>query len=143
MKLQKIDGNVLTLMLALAFFNFIFLGTEYQFDNMAALVTEPEQVVTAQGYVLGASVLGFLLYPAMASCRKIKEKLRQILVKKIQGVGLSSLQDNCDGWLPLLHSDGNGRERSTLLAGTEGGAGVAGQDSRYFLCSRNFSSVFE
>ena len=34
MKLQKIDGNVLTLMLALAFFNFIFLGTEYQFDNM-------------------------------------------------------------------------------------------------------------
>ena len=51
MKLQKIDGNVLTLMLALAFFNFIFLGTEYQFDNMAALVTGPEQVVTAQGYV--------------------------------------------------------------------------------------------
>ena len=80
MKLQKIDGNVLTLMLALAFFNFIFLGTEYQFDNMAALVTGPEQVVTAQGYVLGASVLGFLLYPAMASYRKIKEKLRQILV---------------------------------------------------------------
>ena len=78
MKLQKIDGNVLTLMLALAFFNFIFLGTEYQFDNMAALVTGPEQVVTAQGYVLGASVLGFLLYPAMASYRKIKEKLRQI-----------------------------------------------------------------
>lgn len=80
MKLQKIDGNVLTLMLALAFFNFIFLGTEYQFDNMAALVTEPEQVVTAQGYVLGASVLGFLLYPAMASYGKVKEKLRQILV---------------------------------------------------------------
>lgn len=35
MKLQKKDGNVLTLMLALAFFNFIFLETEYQFDNMA------------------------------------------------------------------------------------------------------------
>ena len=52
MKLQKIDGNVLTLMLALAFFNFIFLGIEYQFDNMMALVTGPEQVVTAQGLSL-------------------------------------------------------------------------------------------
>ena len=80
MKLRKIDGNVLTLMLALAFFNFIFLGIEYQFDNMAALVTGPEQVVTAQSYVLGASVLGFLLCPAMASYGKVKEKLRQILV---------------------------------------------------------------
>ena len=59
MKLQKIDGNVLTLMLALAFFNFIFLGTEYQFDNMMALVTGPEQVVTAQGYVLGARCWAF------------------------------------------------------------------------------------
>ena len=80
MKWCRSNGRVLTLMLALAFFNFIFLGIEYQFDNMAALVTGPEQVVTAQGYVLGASVLGFLLYPAMASYRKIKEKLRQILV---------------------------------------------------------------
>ena len=60
------------------FFNFIFLGIEYQFDNMMALVTGPEQVVTAQGYILGASVLGFLLYPAAASC--IKEKFWQIVV---------------------------------------------------------------
>ena len=68
MKWCSSNGRVLTLMLALAFFNFIFLGIEYQFDNMMALVTGPEQVVTAQGYVLGASVLGFLLYPAAASC---------------------------------------------------------------------------
>lgn len=73
MKWCRSNGRVLTLMLALAFFNFIFLGIEYQFDNMMALVTGPEQVVTAQGYVLGASVLGFLLYPAAASC--IKEKI--------------------------------------------------------------------
>ena len=45
---------------------------------MMALVTGPEQVVTAQGYILGASVLGFLLYPAAASC--IKEKFWQIVV---------------------------------------------------------------
>ena len=78
MKWCRSNGRVLTLMLALAFFNFIFLGIEYQFDNMMALVTEPEQVVTAQGYVLGASVLGFLLYPAAAFC--IKEKFWQIVV---------------------------------------------------------------
>lgn len=78
MKWYRSNGRVLTLMLALAFFNFIFLGIEYQFDNMMALVTGPEQVVTAQGYVLGASVLGFLLYPAAASF--IKEKFRQIVM---------------------------------------------------------------
>ena len=78
MKWCRSNGRVLTLMLALAFFNFIFLGIEYQFDNMMALVTGPEQVVTAQGYVLGASVLGFLLHPAAASC--IKEKFGQIVV---------------------------------------------------------------
>ena len=78
MKWYRLNGRVLTLMLALAFFNFIFLGIEYQFDNMMALVTGPEQVVTAQGYILGTSVLGFLLYPAAASC--IKEKFWQIVV---------------------------------------------------------------
>ena len=61
------DGRGYVLMAALAFFHFVFLGTEYLFDDMMALVTEPTQVVTAQGYVLGASVLGFLLYPAVVS----------------------------------------------------------------------------
>lgn len=52
MKWCRSNERVLTLMLALAFFNFIFLGIEYQFDNMMALVTGPEQVVTAQGLSL-------------------------------------------------------------------------------------------
>lgn len=78
MKWCRSNGRVLTLMMALAFFNFIFLGIEYQFDNMMAMVTGPEQVVTAQGYVLGASVLGFLLYPVAVSC--IKEKFWQNVV---------------------------------------------------------------
>ena len=39
MKWCRSNGRVLTLMLALAFFNFIFLVIEYQFDNMMALVT--------------------------------------------------------------------------------------------------------
>ena len=78
MKTQKMSANVLTLLAALALFNFMFLGTEYLFDNMMALVTEPEQVIAAQGYVLGASVLGFVIYPFASS--KIKESFHQVAV---------------------------------------------------------------
>lgn len=51
--------------IALAFFNFIFLGTEYLFDNMVAHVVSSEKVVIAQNCVLGASVLGFLLFACL------------------------------------------------------------------------------
>ena len=49
-------------MLSLAFFYFVFLGTEYLFDNRMALCTDPVGVVLAQSYILGVSVLGFLAY---------------------------------------------------------------------------------
>lgn len=49
-------------MLSLAFFYFVFLGTEYLFDNRMALCTDPAGVVMAQSYILGVSVLGFLAY---------------------------------------------------------------------------------
>ena len=47
-------------MLSPAFFYFVFLGTEYLFDNRMALCTDPTGVVLAQSYILGVSVLGFL-----------------------------------------------------------------------------------
>lgn len=49
-------------MLSLAFFYFVFLGTEYLFDKRMALCTDPTGVVLAQSYILGVSVLGFLVY---------------------------------------------------------------------------------
>ena len=49
-------------MLSLAIFYFVFLGTEYLFDNRMALCTDPTGVVLAQSYILGVSVLGFLVY---------------------------------------------------------------------------------
>ena len=61
---------------AFALFHFLFLGVEYLFDNMMAFVTTPDSVVMAQNYLLGANVLGFLLYPAAG--RWIKEGSRQI-----------------------------------------------------------------
>lgn len=72
------NTKVITLMVALALFNFIFLGTEYLFDNMMSLVTSPVNVVVAQGYILGASVIGFVLYPWLSI--KIPESVHAIVV---------------------------------------------------------------
>lgn len=72
------NTRVITLMVALALFNFIFLGTEYLFDNMMSLVTSPVNVVAAQGYILGASVIGFVLYPWLSL--KIPESVHAIAV---------------------------------------------------------------
>lgn len=72
------NTKVITLMVALALFNFIFLGTEYLFDNMMSFVTSPECVIAAQGYILGASVIGFVLYPWLSL--KIPENMHPIVV---------------------------------------------------------------
>lgn len=72
------NTKVITLMVALALFNFIFLGTEYLFDNMMSFVTSPEKVIAAQGYILGASVIGFVLYSWLSL--KIPENMHAIVV---------------------------------------------------------------
>ncbi len=46
----------------LAVFFFVFLGTEYLFDNCMVAVTDAAGVVRAQNEVLGISAIGFLLY---------------------------------------------------------------------------------
>ena len=50
------------IMIALALFNYVFLGAEYLFDNMMAFQTDSGGVVLAQSYVLGSSTVGFLLF---------------------------------------------------------------------------------
>ena len=52
----------LDVIIILSLFNFLFLGSEYLFDNNAARVTSETGVVTAQSYILAASVVGFLLF---------------------------------------------------------------------------------
>lgn len=49
------------IILSLAFFSFIFLGSEYYFDAIMANVTDAAGIVNAQNIVLGASVIGFVL----------------------------------------------------------------------------------
>lgn len=57
----------------MALFNYIFLGTEYLFDNIVGDI-KPQSVVTAQSYILGASVLGFLFFAIIK--KYINKKLK-------------------------------------------------------------------
>ena len=49
-------------LVALALFNFVFLGGEFFFDREIGGFVSPERVVDAQGLILGASVIGFLAF---------------------------------------------------------------------------------
>lgn len=78
MKERFFNLKRIRVIIALAFFNFIFLGIEYLFDDMMAYVTDSKEVVIAQSYVLGASVIGFLLFSIFN--RFAGENVKQILV---------------------------------------------------------------
>ena len=56
--IKKLSGNII----ALALFYFIFLCSEYIFDNRMAVFTDSNGVVMAQSFILGSSVPGFLSY---------------------------------------------------------------------------------
>lgn len=62
MKIDIFHKKTTVAIAALAFFNFVFLGAEYLYDNMMTYVTDAEGVVLAESYILGASFLGFLLF---------------------------------------------------------------------------------
>ena len=62
----KTDKKVVMGILAIAVFNFVFLGNEYMYDNMMMYVTDAGGVVTAQNIILGVSVAGFLLFPVIS-----------------------------------------------------------------------------
>lgn len=51
---------------ALALFNFVFLGSEFHYDIEVGYLVGSAGVVAAQGIILGASVVGFLGYAAVA-----------------------------------------------------------------------------
>ncbi len=74
MKETSINQKTIMGIWTLAFFHFLFLGTEYQFDDRMALVTDAQGVVQAQNYILGVSVLGFLLFPFLNRFMKENRK---------------------------------------------------------------------
>ena len=56
--IKKLSGNIISL----ALFYFVFLCSEYMFDNRMAVFTDSNGVVMAQSFILGSSVPGFLAY---------------------------------------------------------------------------------
>lgn len=80
MKNHYIKTTYFSLVILLAVFGFVFLGTEYLFDDRLALLVDAKEVVLAQGYVLGASVLGYLLYYPVQKIEKNKVLYRTIFV---------------------------------------------------------------
>lgn len=68
MNLSKQKTNAL---LALALFTFAFLAAEFRFDINVGLLAGAERVVLAQGFILGASVIGFIGYaPSLGLARR-------------------------------------------------------------------------
>ncbi len=55
--------NHIRAVILLALFYFLFLGSEYLFDDSIIHHTDSHGVVIAQSYILGISTLGFLFYP--------------------------------------------------------------------------------
>ena len=69
MNLSKTKINAL---LALTLFTFAFLAAEFRFDINIGLLAGAERVVLAQGFILGASVLGFIGYAPLLGLAQCK-----------------------------------------------------------------------
>lgn len=64
MNMKENFKNNIYIILLMGLFTFLFLGTEYLYvDLLSKILVHDETVVLAQNYALGASTIGFLLYP--------------------------------------------------------------------------------
>lgn len=102
--MNKETTNKSLAVIAIAFFNFIFLGSEYLFDNMMAYVTDAHGVVLAQSYILGASVIGYVLTPFII--RKAGEAMGRILlmIGAISGVSCIFIVQQHASYLLILNA---------------------------------------
>lgn len=91
MNLSKPKINAL---LALALFTFVFLAAEFRFDINVGLLTGAERVVLAQGFILGASVIGLIGYAPLLDLaqRKGQPKAIATAAVPIAIVGLTQIQ---------------------------------------------------
>ena len=91
MNLSKPKINAL---LALALFTFVFLAAEFRFDINVGLLAGAERVVLAQGFILGASVIGFIGYAPLLTLtqRKGQPKAIATAAVPIAIVGLTQIQ---------------------------------------------------
>lgn len=96
MNLSKPKINAL---LALAIFTFVFLAAEFRFDVNVGLLAGAERVVIAQGFILGASVVGFIGYaPLLGLAQRKGHSLAAVnaAAVPIVIVGLTQIQSPTD-----------------------------------------------
>lgn len=70
MKKGNFKAEIINAVVDLGIFYFVFLGSEYLFDNMMAYVTDSAGVVLAQSYILGISAVGFCCYALLGRVMK-------------------------------------------------------------------------
>ena len=74
MEKRKLDSSKISVIITLAIWNFVFLGTEYLFDNMMAYVADAEDVVIAQSRILGGKCDRLLSVSAFQKTAKGRDK---------------------------------------------------------------------
>ena len=81
-------------LLALALFTFVFLAAEFRFDINGGLLAGTERVVIAQGFILGASVIGFIGYAPLLGLAQRKGQPRAVVsaAVPIAILGLTQIQ---------------------------------------------------
>ncbi len=97
--------NYILAITGLAVFNFLFLGTEYFFDDRMAELVPAGRVVWAQSIILTVSVAGFLVYPIL---KRYRGSRPEMVMQIISGVICM---------LSICMMTGNRSERSLLIWG--------------------------
>lgn len=75
--------NYILVIAGLAVFNFLFLGTEYVFDNRMAELVSVDRVVWAQSIILTVSAAGFLIYPVL---KRYRSGQAGVIMQLVSGV---------------------------------------------------------
>ena len=70
---KNINKNWIEIIILISLFNFLFLGSEYLFDNMIAKVANPSKVVIAVSYT------HLDVYKRQGYCKGKLQILRQII----------------------------------------------------------------
>lgn len=68
------------IILLMGLFTFLFLGTEYFYVDLLSCIVSQDATVIAQNYALGASSIGFLLYPLLNRLIKSRFKNSSLLL---------------------------------------------------------------
>ena len=96
---MNLSRSKINALLALALFTFAFLAAEFRFDVNVGLLAGAERVVIAQGFILGASVLGFIGYaPLLGLAQRKGHSLAAVnaAAVPIVIVGLTQIQSPTD-----------------------------------------------